>query len=495
MSNPGTAPVPRPPRPRSFFGPLVLIGVGVVFMLINAGYISWRAFGLWFAKWWPLVIILWGLAKLLEYYHAQREGYPYRGLGGGSVFLLIVLIMFGMAISSATRVNWPAVIDVDDEDWVLFGRTFSFSEELEQDFPDNASLKVVSDRGDVTITAWDQKRIKVMVRKSLGADNEQEAQRVHEATKPSIAVAGNLVTVNANTGGHGGHRPVRSNLEIFVPETAAVEVALRRGDVLLAKRTGNVQISTTNGDVDVHEITGNLNVSMRRGDLRATRINGAVVADGRINEARVTEVSGTVTLTGEFPDSIALSKIAKPVTFRSTRTDLTFSKLDGELTVDGDDLRAAALAGPLRLETRAKNIHIEDFTGDLHIENDNGSIEVRPGRLPLGNIDLSNSRGGIQLVLPDKANFQIEARADRGEVNSDFQGVQTDNSDHSGSAKGSVGSGGARTRQPPALGAIEIPRGSSLPLAPHGPDAPRAPEAPRAPRPPRAPNPPQPGVL
>ena len=49
---------PRPPRPRSYFGPLVLIGLGVMFLLINTGYLSWGRFGWWFAHYWPLFIIL-----------------------------------------------------------------------------------------------------------------------------------------------------------------------------------------------------------------------------------------------------------------------------------------------------------------------------------------------------------------------------------------------------------------------------------------------------
>ena len=105
---------PRPPRLRSYFGPLVLIGVGVVFLLINAGFWSWGRVGWWFAHYWPLFIILWGVVKLVEYYQARSEGRPAPGIGGGGVVLLVFLIMFGMAASHAARVNWGALGDEID---------------------------------------------------------------------------------------------------------------------------------------------------------------------------------------------------------------------------------------------------------------------------------------------------------------------------------------------------------------------------------------------
>ena len=57
------------------------------------------------------------------------------------------------------------------------------------------------------------------------------------------------------------------------------EIATRRGDVLLAKRSGNVNVSTSHGDVNVHEVAGNVTVNMRGGDLRVSKISGDVSAE------------------------------------------------------------------------------------------------------------------------------------------------------------------------------------------------------------------------
>src|SRR5690242_13408620 len=90
--------VPFPPTrpPRSLAGPAILIILGVVFLLGTMGVLHLRTLVVWFAHYWPLLIILWGVIKLVEYQQAQRRGAHARGIGGGGIFLLIVLIVSGL---------------------------------------------------------------------------------------------------------------------------------------------------------------------------------------------------------------------------------------------------------------------------------------------------------------------------------------------------------------------------------------------------------------
>ena len=64
-----------PPRPRrSLAGPVVLILVGIVFLLGTMGVLHWYMLGNWFAHYWPLLIIIWGIIKLIEHQQAQQSG-------------------------------------------------------------------------------------------------------------------------------------------------------------------------------------------------------------------------------------------------------------------------------------------------------------------------------------------------------------------------------------------------------------------------------------
>src|SRR6202451_4493968 len=91
-----TASPPPRRRKRSYAGPFVLIVLGIIFLLGNLHMLSWQHLGLWFAHYWPLLLILWGVIKLIEHQQAQRDGLSPRGIGAGGVFLAIAIVFFGL---------------------------------------------------------------------------------------------------------------------------------------------------------------------------------------------------------------------------------------------------------------------------------------------------------------------------------------------------------------------------------------------------------------
>jgi hypothetical protein len=55
---------------RSLVGPLILIGIGVLFLLHNlVGFDLFRII----RNYWPIILIVIGLAKLAEYYRVSRQ--------------------------------------------------------------------------------------------------------------------------------------------------------------------------------------------------------------------------------------------------------------------------------------------------------------------------------------------------------------------------------------------------------------------------------------
>ncbi|HEV2114461.1 MAG TPA: DUF4097 family beta strand repeat-containing protein, partial [Terriglobales bacterium] len=426
MSSP--TPVVTPPRRRrSFAGPLVLIILGIVFLLGNMHVLTWHALGLWFARYWPVLIIIWGVVKLVEYYQAQREGTRASGIGVGGFFLLLFLICCGLAASQAARVNWHAVgdeIDMGDNMWPVFGDTYSFDDQMQQAFPAGASLRVVSNRGGVTVNSWDQKDIKVVVRKRLVADNEQQSKQVDSQTRPTISVSGNLVTVNANTTGAGDQHAVNTDLDISVPRNVPLDIATQHGDVSVQGRDAEVKVSNSRGDVNLGEIAANASVVMRKGSLTAAHIKGDLNVDGRLDDTNISDISGNLVMTGDYFGDLSLAGIKKSVRFKSSRTDMEFSRLDGDLSMESGDLQAKSLVGPLRLITNSKDGHLDGVTGDIKLEDSNGSIEVHAGKLPLGSMDIDNNKGDIQVVLPTEAAFSLNARTRDGDIETDFSQIQ-----------------------------------------------------------------------
>ncbi len=465
---------PRMQR-RSLAGPLILILIGVGLLLANLGYIRWAEFGRYFARYWPALLILWGVLRLIEYLRDQRSGRSSRGLGIGGVLLLLVLLVAGITASTLSRLNWGGIgseLDLDDPFGTLFANRYTYDTTLEDAFPSGAALNVTSGRGNVTVHPWDQQRIRVVIHKTVAAPDEHAAQHIDQGTQPSIASGASMVTVRANNSTTLGM--VQTDMEIWAPARASLEIRTQRGDVLVHDRTGNIQISTSRGDVTGRAIQGGLVIELRRGSVNLQKISDDVDVSGRLDNASIADVGGRLTLNGDFFGNTSISRVAGSVRFKSPRSEVEMARLDGNLQMESDHLRASDLSGPVRIQTRSKDVHLLGVNGGVRIENANGSVNVQPSRL--GEIDIANRRGEVDLVLPPSAGFQMEAVTERGDIQSDFEGIQITSSDSRSRAAGAVNGGGPKVQIDARDGDVHIRKGPSL-AAPEPAKPPIAPSA------------------
>jgi DUF4097 and DUF4098 domain-containing protein YvlB len=480
--------VPPPRYRRSFSGPIVLIAIGTVFLLGTMGVLDWHNLGRWFAHYWPVLLIISGVIKLIEYQQAQRQGTRASGLSAGGIILIIGIIIAGLIATQASHFNWGQIkdqIDInDDGDFPMFGSKYNFDDQLAQAFPAGASLHVTDTRGAVNIVSSEDDQIRVVVHKRISAESQAEADKWNASTKPQITVSGSVVTLNANNQGAGDHW-VAQDLDVTLPRKASVVISTHYGDVSVIGREGDLDITSQKGDVTTTDITGKVGLKLDHSSARITQVSSDVSIDGRSNDVSIEDVKGAVHLDGEFMESVKLAKISQPVTFKSSRTDMDFSRLDGDLDLDSGDLQASDLVGPLRLSTRSKDIRLTGVSGDVRLQDENGSVELRMNKL--GSMQVDNRKGDIQIYVPDKAGFQLDARARNGEVETDFDQLKIDNANDQAIATGTVGGGGPRLVVNNEHGTIEIRKASSMPEAPEPPPAPKAPKAPKAPAPPKTP--------
>jgi DUF4097 and DUF4098 domain-containing protein YvlB len=480
-----TVQVPPPRRQRrSFAGPIVMIIVGIGLLLANMGVLHWGTLSIWFARYWPGLIILWGVIKLVEYKQAQREGMQARGIGAGGVILLIALIIFGLSATQAMRVNWGAVrdnIDVDDENFTWFGHNYNYDDQMQQDFPAAANLHVNSERGAVNVNTSEDNQIHVVIHKRINADSQGDADKWNAGTKPQITTSDHTVTLNANTQGSGDHH-VTTDLDISIPKNASVVIDARRGDASVMGRNGDLEISNQHGDVVASDINGKVKLNLEHSSTRVSQVSGDVSVDGgHVNDTSIEDVKGFVSLNGEFMEGVKLARIGKGLRFKSSRTDMEMGKLDGDLDLDSGDLRVSDLMGPLRLSTRSKDVRLIGLSGDVRLQDENGDVEIQVKKL--GSVQVDNRKGDVQLFMPENTGFQVEARAHGGEISSDFSEVKVENRDDGGTATGTVRGGGPKVAVNLEHGGFELHRGSSfseeiapVPPTPKGPKAPKAPK-------------------
>jgi DUF4097 and DUF4098 domain-containing protein YvlB len=447
--------------PRSLFGPLLIAGIGALFLLRNFGVLSGPQIGLWFSQYWPVLLILWGVIKFLEYLWARQHDRPAPGIGAGGVVLLIFLIAGGTIASKARGVDWEGIgnamdIDTGDDFGIGFlGKRYDFTQNFAQPVPNAAQVKIVSAHGNITISASPDDEAHVLVHKYLRSGSDDEANKKDRSTQPKFEQQGSILVLDM-VGSN--FESIRCDVDVQLPAKSPLSVATRHGDIRVSGRESNVDLDSTHGDINAEDIKGDASIRLRHGDLAIKNVTGNVTVDGNVSDSSVSDVGGTLTFTGSYTGDVQLSHISHPVHFSSLRTDLQFAKLNGDLNMDRGDFKANDVAGPFRLNTEVRDIHLEDVSGDVHIEDTRGDISVST-KDPLGTVDIANTSGEISLSLPDQANFQVEAESIGGEIHSDFP-INVNNEQHNAVASGTVGKGGPQVRlKTTNRGTIQIRKG------------------------------------
>lgn len=497
----------RAMRRSSIVGPLVLVGVGIVFLLIETGRIQWWPFLDWFGHWWPLLLIGAGLILLAEWAVDQRiqrqrieQGLPpmpatTRILGGGVIWLLIFVAVLGaLAHGTARTMAWGHDNfrwNFSDFDRAL-GDPHDSDESMSQAAPADGSLTIDNPRGNVTVTGTsDDGQVHIAVHKEVFSFHDDEADRKAGELHPSVSNDGGHISISVPDV-RGGH----ADLTVDVPRTLSVTVTADRGDVRVASLHAPVNVSANRGSVDLSAITGIATAHMHNdgATFSAHSVTGPVTLEGRAGDLNVSDIHGDVSLSGAFAGSTHVERINGAVRFKTHRTDFQMARLDGQLDLDtGENLTADQLLGPVVLETSDRNINLDRLQGAVRVVNTNGAVSLTNAS-PLGGINVSNRRGSVEIGLPEGAGFVVRATTHHGDVENEFALTRQGTEDQP-ELSGTVGKGGPEIHIETTDGDVTL-RKATVPPLPAVPPAPplltttpqEAPAAPKAPEAPKAPH-------
>src|SRR5262249_24803072 len=235
---PMSAPNPSPyyqPRPRSVVGPVMLVAIGIVALLCTTGVISAHAFFVWFARYRPVILILWGVAKLGEHMWAKSQGQSTPRLGGGSIVFLVFFIMFGLGATATSNV-WPRIrteIGNDPDfnwpmDWPIGGNSYEFSDNFSTPLAGVSQIKVLTNRGDIRVSTSPDGQAHALVHKNLRGDSQDEANRLNDSTKAKFVQQGSLWVLDL-TGGDFSKGSF--NLDLQLPKNAVLSLSTQRGNI------------------------------------------------------------------------------------------------------------------------------------------------------------------------------------------------------------------------------------------------------------------------
>jgi DUF4097 and DUF4098 domain-containing protein YvlB len=476
----------------SIVGPLILIGLGVLFLARNLNpnlpvldYL---------ARFWPFILIGWGVLRVIEIisWRAQNKPLPMQGIAGGEWALIVFLCFVGMGVSAYNNAgSWWRGQNIRIGGVQVFGESFDYPIEGKTQASKTPKIIIESFRGNARITGADTDEVRVTGRKSIRALKQQDADQASKDTPLEVVRRGDDVVIRTYQDRVSNNIRVEAEMEITVPKGASIEARGRRGDFDISNITGNVDIDSDNTGVRLSNIGGSVKVNARASDiLKAENVKGGVEFRGqRGSDIVLSDVQGQVIVAGNYT-TIELRNLAKPVRYESSVTEFSVEKLPGEARLDLGDIRVENAVGPIRVSSKSRDVQIREFTNGLDLSIERGDIELSPAANQMAQIDVKTRSGDIELNLPGSARFDLNASTDRGELNNEFgEPLRTDHDNRGGKIAGTVGSG-PKLSLHTNRGQVTVRRGSgAVAPAPPSSSGPRGAVPPPPPPPTKLPKP------
>lgn len=427
-------------RQRSITGPLILVGIGVLFLINNI----WRDVAIWtmFADYWPVLLIIMGIVGLVEVLvHASRNtAPPPRPLSGGGFFWIFVLVMFAIWGSNRGGIH---IGGLNSGGVNILGSDYDF--DVNASSPSQGVTRVVLEniKGNLSLKGEDTSDIKLTGHKSIRAFNKSDADRADQQSAVKLDRQGDLLIVRAEEPHTTRMISVTTDLDLVIPKGVSVETRGRAGDLSIEDIDGGVEISGGRGDVRLNRIGKDVKVeSSRSGLVRATDIKGGVDLQGRGSEVQIENVKGEVKVNGEFGGTLEFRALAKSLHFTSARSDLRIEQIPGSVVLDLGELKMENVVGPVRFQTGSRDVQITDVSNSLELTLDRGDIQVSQSKTPMPKMEIRTRNGDITVSAPEKSGFDLDARTAQGEASNEFGGPLEQKSDGRGATiKGKSGAG------------------------------------------------------
>lgn len=469
-------------RRGSIVAPIILILIGGLFLANNLRPdIPMLEF---LGRYWPFILIAWGLIRLLEIliWAIRGKPLPANGVSAGEWVLVFFLTVLGTGLHAFhTRVGWPP-IHLGRRGVEMFGEVYDYTID-EKKVTSGKGRRLVLDhlRGNVRIIGSDLADVRVVGRKTVRALSRDAADAADRLTPMEVIEEGDAIVVRTNQNRAADERFVTADLEIGVPRSFSVEARGRDGDIDVNDLQGTLEVDSDRAGVRIQNVGGNVRVNVRRSDIvRATDVKGEVQVQGRGGDVELDNIQGQVIIDGSWTGELHFRNLAKPLRYQGMQAELQIPRIIGEVRIGRGFFQGESLQGPMVLRGRNKgccDVRLTDFNSALELDVQRGDIELRPN-LPLPKMDVEVRNGNVDLMLPEKSKFTLRARVEKGEVENQFgDPLRSFEENRGGAITGSVGDGPAITISS-ARGRISVRKADATALGSPLKQSPLTPEPP-----------------
>lgn len=442
-------------RRGSIFAGLLLIVIGVIFLLDRFD----PSFGIGhlIRVYWPVLIILWGVAKLVDHFSAQRAGEPRAALLSGGEAALLILLAFVLA--GFVFRDWLREHAADlDIELPPFHQSYSQTRQIApKTLPAGAHIRIETERGDISIHSVEGSELRVNLKQTAWGPSESAADEQMRNVDVVIEESGNDYHVHSVR--RFGFRAFTStDLDVSVPKAVGLEVNTGHGDIEITGVSGALVAHSASGDIHIHDVGSDVTIGSQHGDVKVSGVAGNVKLTGRGDDVDISNVSGDAAIEGAFVGSVRVANITKSMRCVSPWADLSVEHLTGSLDADSSDIALTDADGAVKLIAHNKDIDVKNVAGKIEIFNTHGDVKVAYASPPREDLTVKNEAGDTDIALPARSSFGISAFSRSGEVQSDFQSasLRTLNEETQGQISGQYGGAGPMLNITTSYGTVHL---------------------------------------
>jgi DUF4097 and DUF4098 domain-containing protein YvlB len=408
-------------RRGSLFAPLLLIGLGLIFLARNL-HPDLRLMD-YLARYWPLLLVLWGVMRTLEilFWASSKQPLPARGVTGGEWMLVLLLCFFGSTLHAVRGfAGWfPGTIELGGLD--VFGESYDYAISGDKASGKTPHVVIESFRGNARITGTDTASVTVTGHKTVRSIDRDGADRTDRETPMELTGDAGTIVIRTNQNRSSGLRQVTADMEIAVPKGASIEAHGRNGDFDIQDIDGAVAITSQNTSVRLTDIGGAVRLDLAPSRVvRAVNLKGTLDLEGGGSDVDLENIGGGVTMNGPYIGNVEFHNLSGSIHLKGPATEFSAERIPGDVrTMALHNFNASNLVGPVHIATRLRDVQISDFTNALDVSVDNGDIELRPA-LPLSRMDVHTHSGNITLALPKDGRFALSASTGMGRIMNQF---------------------------------------------------------------------------